>query len=148
MRILIDADACPVTQIAIEIAREQKLSCILFCDTAHIIRSDYAETVTVDQGADSVDFKLVNSVQKEDIVITQDYGLAAMCLARKATVLNQNGLIYTDYNITDLLTRRHENKKKIRQGKFPKGQPKRTAEQDEIFRSAFLHIITKKYTLQ
>ena len=80
-----------------------------------------------------MDFSLVNRVQPGDIVITQDYGLASMCLARRARVLNQNGLEYTTQNIDGLLSRRHENKKLLRAGKHPKGPAKRTKEQDEAF---------------
>lgn len=58
-----------------------------------------------------MDFALVNRVQPGDIVITQDYGLASMCLARQARVLNQDGLEFTAQNIDGLLARRHENKK-------------------------------------
>ena len=89
-----------------------------------------------------MDFALVNRVQPEDIVITQDYGLASMCLARRARVLNQNGLEYTARNIDDLLARRHENKKLLRAGKHPKGPAKRTREQDEAFARALEKILS------
>lgn len=96
--------------------------------TAHQIQRDGAQTLTFDKGADSVDFALVNRVHPGDLVITQDYGLASMCLARCARVLNQNGLEYTSENIDSLLFRRHENKKLLRAGKHPKGASKRTKE--------------------
>ena len=82
MKVLIDADACPVTNIAINLCRAYSVACVLFCDTAHIMHREGAETVVVDKGADSVDFALVNRVDSGDIVITQDYGLASMCLGR------------------------------------------------------------------
>ena len=63
MRILIDADACPVVDIAIELARAFQLECILLCDTAHYFNREGARTVVLEQGADSVDFALVNMVQ-------------------------------------------------------------------------------------
>lgn len=93
-----------------------------------------------------MDFALVNRVQPRDIVITQDYGLASMCLVRRARVLNQNGLEYTTQNIDGLLARRHENKKLLRASKHPKGPAKRTKEQDEAFAKALektLSIINK-----
>ena len=104
-----------------------------FCDTAHRIEREGAETLVFDKGADSVDFALANRVQPGDIVITQDYGLASMCLARRARVLSQNSLEYTAQNIDGLLARRHENKKLLRAGKHPKGPAKRTKEQNEAF---------------
>ena len=84
MRILIDADGCPVVDIAVQTAKENCIECIILCDTSHVFEKEGAATVTVSKGADSVDFALVNMIQPGDIVVTQDYGLAAMCLARKA----------------------------------------------------------------
>ncbi len=133
MRILIDADACPVVDIAIDIAQEYSVECILLCDTAHYFNREGARTVVLGQGADSVDFALVNMVQNGDIVVTQDYGLAAMCLARKGMVLNQNGLVYHDGNMDGLLASRHMGQKIRRSGGRTKGPAKRTKEQDEMF---------------
>ena len=82
MQILIDADGCPVVEFAVELARQHHIPCVILCDTAHRIEKPGAETVILSQGADSVDFALVNRVRKGDIVVTQDYGLAAMCLAK------------------------------------------------------------------
>lgn len=109
--ILIDADGCPVVDLTVQIGRVHGVPVKILCDTAHRIEREDAETLVFDKGADSVDFALVNRVQPGDIVITQDYGLASMCLARQARVLNQNGLEYTARNIDGLLARRHENKK-------------------------------------
>lgn len=53
---------------------------VLLCDTNHVLQSDYSEVLTVRAGADAVDFKLVSICQKGDIVVTQDYGVAAMIL--------------------------------------------------------------------
>ena len=92
MKILIDADACPVVKATIALAKQYRLPCILFCDTAHRLEDDYAQTVMVDRGADAVDFVLVNQAAAGDLVITQDYGLAAMCLARGAFALRQDGV--------------------------------------------------------
>ena len=94
-----------------------------------------------DKGADSVDFALVNRVRPGDIVVTQDYGLASMCLARRARVLNQNGLEYTTDNIDALLERRWQNKKLLRAGKHPKGPARRTKEQDEAFAKALEELL-------
>ena len=119
--ILIDADGCPVVDLTIQTAAKYKVPVLILCDTAHQIQRDGAQTLTFGKGADSVDFALVNRVHPGDLVITQDYGLASMCLARRARVLNQNGLEYTPENIDGLLFRRHENKKLLRAGKHPKG---------------------------
>lgn len=133
MRILIDADGCPVVDIAIRIAVEKGIECLLICDTCHSFSKENATTITVSKGADSADFALVNLAQKGDIVVTQDYGLAAMALARNAFPISQNGLCYDDNNIESLLLSRHTAKKIRRAGGKLKGQPKRTDEQDKAF---------------
>ena len=91
MTILIDADGCPVVDLTLQTAAKYNVPVLILCDTAHQIQRDGAQTLTFGKGADSVDFALVNRVCAGDLVITQDYGLASMCLARRARVLNQNG---------------------------------------------------------
>ena len=133
MNILIDADGCPVVDLTLQIAKQFSVPVIILCDTAHQIEREGAQTLVFDKGADSVDFALVNRVKPGDVVVTQDYGLASMCLAKCARVLNQNGLEYTADNMDALMLRRYENKKLLRAGKHPKGSPKRTKEQDVRF---------------
>lgn len=141
MKVLIDADACPVVDIAVGLCREFGVECILLCDTAHIIRRDGAATLVFDKGADSVDFALVNRVCPGDLVITQDYGLASMCLARAGKVLHQDGWAYTEENIQALLWSRHETKKYRQSGGRVKGPSKRTRGQDDSFRDAFKNLL-------
>ncbi len=133
MQLLIDADACPVVAIASDLANQYGLKCIAFCDTSHVIYRETMETIVVSQGADSVDFVLVNQAQKGDIVVTQDYGLAAMCLAKGAYPIRQDGLIYTQDNIEGLLQARYTADKMRKSGGRVKGQKKRTAEDDKRF---------------
>ena len=141
MKIFIDADGCPVVDITVKTARKHSLECYIICDTAHEFSRDGAQTVVVEKGADSVDFKLVNLVREGDIVVTQDYGLAAMCLARKAVPLSQNGLVFTDKNIDELLFSRYVSKKIRNAGGRLKGPSKRTPEQDERFLQALENLI-------
>ena len=91
-----------------------------------------------------MDFALVNRVKPGDLVVTQDYGLASMCLARCARVLNQNGLEYTADNMDALMLRRYENKKLLRAGKHPKGSAKRTKEQGMKFSETLKKILNCK----
>ena len=144
MRILIDADACPVVDIAVRIAAASNLECILLCDTAHHFERDGATTITVSKGADAVDFVLVNMVKPGDLVITQDFGLAAMCLARKAIPLNQDGMVYTDDNIGGLLEQRHVAQEVRRAGGRLSGPSKRTDEQNAEFAAALSNLIGTK----
>ncbi len=139
--VLIDADGCPVVNCALRICQQLQIPVLILCDTAHQIQREGAQTLVFDKGADSVDFALINRVRPGDIVITQDYGLASMCLARRARVLNQNGLEYTADNIDLLLDRRWQNKKLLRAGKHPKGPAKRTREQDAEFARVFESIL-------
>ena len=133
MTILIDADGCPVVDIAVRMASERSIPCVILCDTSHVFEKPGARTVTVSKGPDSVDFALVNMLSAGDIVVTQDYGLAAMCLARRAIPISQNGLRYTDENISALLSERHVARKIRMTGGRMKGSRKRSPEQDEAF---------------
>lgn len=136
MTVLIDADGCPVVDIAIRLCRQFQIPCLLLCDTAHEFHRDGAETLVFDKGVDSVDFSLVNRVHPGDLVITQDYGLASMCLARHARVLHQDGWEYTLYNIDALLFQRHESRKLRNAGGRMKGPKKRTDAQNQAFAAA------------
>ena len=131
MTVLVDADACPVKRIIVE----EAVSVTMLTDTGHVLREDYAAVVTVEKGRDSVDFKLVTLCGAGDVVVTQDYGVAAMALGRGARCLNQNGLLYTNGNIEQLLYTRHENGKARRRGHYTP-VPKRTPADDEAFRRA------------
>ena len=133
MTIFIDADGCPVVDIADKLSKQAGVDLVIVCDTSHVFEYDGARTVTVPKGNDSVDFTLVNMVQKGDIVITQDYGMAAMCLARQAIPISQDGMIYTDHNIDSLLMQRHTAKKIRMSGGRLKGPAKRTQEQNIAF---------------
>ena len=143
MKILIDADACPVIGIVEAIAKKHDISVILLCDTNHVLQSDYSDVITVGAGADAVDFKLVSICQKGDIVVTQDYGVAAMILAKGAYGIHQSGKWYTNENIDQMLMERHMNKKARRSSSknHMKGAKKRTVEDDERFAQSFEKMI-------
>ena len=141
MKVLIDADACPVVDLAVALCHKHQTPCILLCDTAHTMHRDGASTLVVDKGADSVDFALVNRVDPGDVVVTQDYGLASMCLAKKARVLHQDGWEYTEYNIQALLWSRHETRKYRASGGRVKGPRKRTCDQDTAFQHALDNLL-------
>ena len=115
----------------------------LFCDTNHIMHSDYAQIRIIGAGADAVDFALINACSAGDIVVTQDYGLAAMVLSKQAYAIHQSGRWYTADNIDTLLAERHI-AKKARMSKAKhhlKGPRKRTAEDDRRFEESFRKLI-------
>ena len=136
IKLLIDADGCPVTKRAVKIAAGYGVAAVIFCDTAHEFASDTAEVVTVSKGADSADFALLSRIVRGDIVVTQDYGLAALALVRGAQALDQNGRRYTDKNIDRLLAERALAKRIRNGGGRVRGPAKRTEAQNEAFDTA------------
>ncbi|NJD04831.1 MAG: YaiI/YqxD family protein [Ruminiclostridium sp.] len=143
MRILVDADACPVKQIIVKAAKEYGVPVLMFIDTSHVLNDGYSQVITVDKSADSVDIALANKASGSDIVVTQDYGVAALVLPKCAGVLNQNGLVYTNDNIDRLLFERHLGLKVRRAGGRIGGPRKRSGEDDERFEKAFRAILEK-----
>ena len=143
MKILIDGDGCPVVDLTIKIAKKYNIEVIIMCDTSHVFNKDGAKTMVFSKGADSVDFALINIVNKDDIVITQDYGLAAMAINKASYVINQNGLIYNNDNIDMLLFNRHISKKVRKSGGKMKGPKKRSKEDDEKFEKTLNEICLK-----
>jgi Uncharacterized protein conserved in bacteria len=142
--IYIDADACPVTRIAEETARRHGIPVTLLCDTNHVLSSDYSTIKIIGAGADAVDLALINLRQRGDIVITQDYGVAALALGKGARVIHQSGKVFTDDNIGGLLMDRHLSKKARRSGKHHlKGPAKRTEEDDRRFAESFERMLAE-----
>ena len=141
MTVFVDADACPVVNIVVSVCRRTGTECILLCDTAHEMHREGAVTLVMDKGADSVDFALVNRVSAGDIVVTQDYGLASMCLAKRTIVLHQDGWQYTQDNIGALLFQRSEARKYRASGGRIKGPSKRTKAQDQKFENALCKLL-------
>ncbi|MDK2563769.1 YaiI/YqxD family protein [Romboutsia sedimentorum] len=140
MKILIDADGCPVVDETIKIASKYNIEVIIMCDTSHTFNKDGVQTIILSKGADSVDFALVNRVNKGDIVVTQDYGLAAMVLSKGGLAINQNGRVYDNNNIDQLLLTRHLSKKMRSAGVRSKGPKKRTKEDDRSFEEGLVKL--------
>ena len=143
MHIYVDADACPVVGIVESLAEKYNIPVTLLCDTNHIIHSYYSEVITVGAGADAVDYKLISICHRGDIVVSQDYGVAAMALGKGAYAIHQSGRLYTDENIDRMLMERHLNKKARRSShkNHIKGPKKRTEEDDERFAQSFEKMI-------
>ncbi|OON92269.1 MAG: hypothetical protein ATN33_07640 [Epulopiscium sp. Nele67-Bin001] len=147
MKVLIDADACPVVNEAIEIATTFEIETEIYCDTSHIIDIEGVKTILVQKGNDAVDFVITNNIKKLDIVITQDYGLAAMVLAKGGYAINQNGFVYNENNIDQLLYRRHVHKVARKSGARLKGPKKRKTIDDENFIQEFTVLCKKVLSL-
>lgn len=148
MKLLIDADACPVTSVAVRIAASRQIPVVLVCDTNHVQHATGVTCVTVDPGADSADLALANRCAPGDVVITQDYGVAALALGRGADALHPSGRRYTDGNIDGLLADRYAAKKQRRAcGKHHlKGPTKRTAADDRAFAAALNVLLDERFS--
>ncbi len=133
MKLLIDADSCPVVAPAVKLALQYGAAVFLFCDNSHFMEKDGAVTIVVENGRDSADFVLISRIVQGDIVITGDYGLAAIALAKGAVCVNYDGRQYTEENIDTLLMLRHAASKARRASARLKGAPKRTKKQDDEF---------------
>jgi len=141
MRILVDADACPVKEIIVRLAKQRNIPVTMITDTSHRLNDGYSTIIVVDKQADSVDFALMGLLTRNDIVVTQDYGLAAMVLGKGAKAIHQNGLVYTNDNIDRLLMERHIGAKIRRHGGRTKGPAKRTKSDNERFEAIFTEIL-------
>jgi len=134
MKILVDADGCPVKDIIIKVAKKYNIKVVLIKNICHELYDDYAEIITVDKGRDVADITLINNTKEGDIVVTQDYGVAAMAIGKKAIAINQNGWEYNDKNIDELLMKRHIGQEMRRKHKkYSTKIPKRTKEDNIKF---------------
>ena len=144
MKIYIDADGCPVIHETIKGAHSFQIEVVIVCDAAHQFMIEVVQTITVMQGADAVDFEIINRLKSNDLVITQDYGLAALVLAKKGVVLNQNGKWYTENNINELLDLRYTSQKMRQSGVRLKGPKKRKKEDNDQFVQALTSFLNAK----
>ena len=143
MQIFVDADACPVVDIVESVAEKYNIPTTLLCDTNHVLYSDYSKVIVVSAGADAVDYKLISICHRGDIVVTQDYGVAAMALGKGAYAIHQSGKWYTNENSDHMLMERHINKKARRcsSKNHLKGPRKRTEEDDVRFARSFEKLV-------
>ena len=145
MTIFVDADACPVTRLTEEIAKKHSIPVMLLCDTSHLLTSEYSEVRIIGAGADAVDLALINLCQSGDIVVTQDYGVAALALGKGAKAIHQSGRWYTEENIDALLMERHLAKKARKSSKnHLKGPAKRSKEDDLRFAESFERMLQEQ----
>ena len=141
--ILVDADACPVVRIVERVAKAHGVPVTLLCDTNHVLSSDYSDVKVIGAGEDAVDFALINLCRRGDVVVTQDYGVAALALGKGAYAIHQNGGLYTQDNIDQMLMERHlARMARIGKGKHHLiGPKKRTKEEDDAFEVAFREML-------
>lgn len=143
MKIIVDADACPVKDIIEELALQYRLQVIMVSNINHLISSGYAEIVVVDGASEAADIAIVNLTRSGDIVVTQDYGLASMVLAKGSHALNPMGYQYTEANIEGLLLRRFLNQKARRARERIGGPRRRNQDDNKRFAKSLLGLISQ-----
>ncbi len=144
MKIIVDADACPVKKEIIEVAATYDLSVVLVMSIAHYsfdTLPKHVETVYVEKGADRADFKIVQLAQKGDVIVTQDYGLASLLLPKGCRVIHHKGYEYTDENIDRMLETRHFNAMQREAGLRTKGPSAFTEEDRREFKGYFEELL-------
>lgn len=143
MKILVDADACPVKHIIERVAKNLNIQVLMVIDTSHILESKYSEIIQVSKAPDAVDIALINRTIAGDIVVTQDYGVASMALGKRAYAINQFGKYYTEENIDLLMFERHLAKQQRKAGGRIGTMKKRSKEDDERFEKSFTALCCK-----
>lgn len=142
--IIIDGDACPVVNSVIELTQETGIFVTIIRSFSHFstqIDPEHVRTVYVDDGPESVDYKIVQLASSEDIVITQDYGLASLLLNKVRFVMHHKGFLFNDDNIQQLLDQRYINAHIRKQGGRHKGPPPFTKQDRQHFEHQFKLLI-------
>jgi len=145
MKIYVDADASPVQNEVISVAEKYTIPVVLVKSFSHFSHDElpaHVKTIYVDKGADVADFEIIKHAKKNDIIITQDYGLASLGLGKGCIVLHHKGFQYTNKNIDRLLSYRHASAMARRGGHRTKG-PKPFTDEDK---QKFSRLLSKRIT--
>ncbi|WP_249871469.1 YaiI/YqxD family protein [Oceanobacillus saliphilus] len=147
MKIYVDADACPVKEVIIAEANMLTIPVVMVTSLSHFSNADDppgVKTIYVDTGAEAADYRIMKLAEKEDIIVTQDYGLASLGLAKGCDVLHHKGFVYTNDNIDQLLQTRYLSAMARKSGKRTKGPKPFTFEDKEKFRILLRNILSEK----
>lgn len=140
-RVLIDADACPRQALAIaqELCGEFGWNCYTYASYNHQLTG--INHIAVDAGPQAVDTRLANDTRSGDIVVTQDIGLAALILGKKAAALTPHGTIFDPERIAFHLEERNEKARYRRAGGRTRGPAPRSREDDARFAAALRSLL-------
>lgn len=145
MRIFVDADACPVKDSIVEVAHSYNVPVYMVCSLSHFSQfGEGVESIIVDNVSQAADMAIANKTKQGDVVITQDYGLAAMVLGKGCLALHHNGFRYTNENIDDLLFKRHLHSKIRRGGGKHKGPKAFSQEDKNRFKELLIKTVKKR----
>ncbi|MCA1031783.1 YaiI/YqxD family protein [Bacillus timonensis] len=132
MTIFVDADACPVKDEIVTLANTYLVDVIFVASYDHVTSYDYGgKWVYVDTGKEAADLYIMNHAVKQDIVVTQDIGLASVLLKKNIFVINPRGKIYLEKDMDTILDLRYLSAKERRKGTYTKG-PKAFSDEDRI----------------
>lgn len=142
MKILVDADACPKSalEICMRLGHKYGVPVWTVASFDHDIESDHHVTVGTD--FQEADIKVINLTETGDIVITQDWGLAAIVLGKDAKCLSPHGREFHSDRVLFLLEEREVKAKVRRSGGRTKGPRKRTAEDDRRFENLLERVLS------
>src|SRR5690625_1835119 len=140
MKIIVDADACPVKDEIENISSLFEVEVWMVASFDHALKErPGVRNIQVDRSSQSADLYIANHIRKGDVLVTQDYGLAALALGKQAHVISNRGQMYHHQTIDFLLERRHEHARQRCGGKYVKG-PRPFTKED---REKFLHTLTR-----
>ena len=143
MKILVDADACPksVLHICMKVGRKYGIPVCSVANFNHNIESDHH--VVVGNDSQEADIRIINMTDEGDVVVTQDWGLAAIVLGKRARCLSPAGREFRSDKIEFLLEGRELKNKFRRGGGRTRGPKKRTIEDDRRFENCLEHSLKK-----
>src|SRR5690554_3278619 len=144
MKILVDADACPVKDTIISVASKANVHVILVKSFAHFSHNkdkEEIETIYVDSEREAADYKIIQLSNRGDIIVTQDYGLASLGLSKGCRVLHHKGFVYTEDNIDQLLESRYRSAMERKSGIRTKGPKAYTKKDREKFEELLKDIL-------
>lgn len=144
IRIIVDGDGCPGISYIEKVAKEENIDLLVYSTIDHNINLDYGEVKRVDAGFQSVDMYVINDTKEGDIVISQDFGVAALALGKKAYAISPKGMIFSNDNIERLLFERHLSQKARKAGLRGKNASKRKKEDDINLYNTIKKVINKE----
>lgn len=141
MKIYIDADACCVINETLDVSKLYNVETIIVCDDAHYIEYEGIKTIVVEKKRDSADYKILSLLKPNDICVTNDYGLSALALSKKARVIDFDGKIIYEYMITGMLEQRTHSAKMRKAKVRMKNIPKRDMNLNEVFKKNLINLL-------
>ena len=107
IRILVDADACPVKEEIYRVAERRKVPVSVVSNSPfRVPQSPLIERVVVHGGFDAADDWIAERADARSVVVTGDILLADRCLKAGATVIGPNGRPFTHASIGSAIATR------------------------------------------